>query len=179
MLYRQGEWRNRELNRGQADDRSDVEVLRKRFCAIEKPPPGFAVKRLQLLAVKPRRGLLHCVRASPPIPRTLVLCGKIYYPVIPILYFLANNISFNFVDMNPRVLDVKYQEHYKLILTFANKEVKEFDLSSYLDYPIYRVLQDESFCRKARAFNATVIWNDEVDFDPDTLYLESKPVNAA
>jgi hypothetical protein len=81
--------------------------------------------------------------------------------------------------MNPRVVDVKYQEHYKLILTFSNREVKEFDLSSYLDYPVYRFLQDESFCRKAKARNGTVIWNDEVDFDPDTLYLESQSVHAA
>ena len=39
--------------------------------------------------------------------------------------------------VNPKVLNVKYQEHYKLNFTFANKEVKEFDLSSYLDFDNY------------------------------------------
>ena len=29
--------------------------------------------------------------------------------------------------MNPRVASVQYQSSYKLILTFTNKEVKEFD----------------------------------------------------
>jgi hypothetical protein len=78
--------------------------------------------------------------------------------------------------MNPRVSSVQYQSPYKLILTFSNKEVKEFDFGQYLHYPVYEVLKDESYCRKARIFNGTVIWDDFTDFDPDTLYLESKPL---
>lgn len=80
--------------------------------------------------------------------------------------------------MNPRVLDVKYQEPYKLIVTFTNMEVKEFDLTDYLKYPVYQVLRDESFCRKLRVSNGTVSWSDDIDFDPDTLYLESRPVHS-
>ena len=80
--------------------------------------------------------------------------------------------------MNPRVLLVKYHNPYKLILTFTNNEVKEFDFSSYLNYPVYRILKDESFSNKARVFNGTVIWDETTDFDPDTLYLESKPLLA-
>ena len=76
--------------------------------------------------------------------------------------------------MNPRVTEVKYTSKYRLILTFTNGATKEFDFSSYLNYPIYQVLKDESFCRRAKVFNGTVVWNDETDFDPDTLYLESK-----
>jgi Protein of unknown function (DUF2442) len=78
--------------------------------------------------------------------------------------------------MNPRVSFVQYQNPYKLVLTFTNKEVKEFDFSSYLNYPIYKSLMDEAFCSKARVFNGTVVWDENIDFDPDTLYLESKPV---
>lgn len=76
--------------------------------------------------------------------------------------------------MNPRVIKAEYESRYKLILTFDNNEIKEFDFSSYLHYPVYQVLQDESFCRNVRIFNGTVIWDNETDFDPDTLYLESK-----
>jgi hypothetical protein len=76
--------------------------------------------------------------------------------------------------MNPRVTIVRYKKPYKLILTFSNKEVKEFDVSRYLTYPVYEVLKDEAFCQTARVFNGTVIWDDSTDFDPDTLYLESK-----
>jgi hypothetical protein len=81
--------------------------------------------------------------------------------------------------MNPRVTSVQYKNLYKLLLTFTNKEVKEFDFSKYLTYSIYEVLKDETYCKKAKVLNGTVVWDDFVDFDPDTLYLESKPVFTA
>ena len=76
--------------------------------------------------------------------------------------------------MNPRVKNVKYERPYKLILTFTNNEIKEFDLYSYLHYPVYEALKDENVCHNAQIVNGTVAWNDEIDFDPDILYLESK-----
>lgn len=80
--------------------------------------------------------------------------------------------------MNPRIKTVVYKKPYKLILSFTNGEHKEFDISPYLSYPIYEILKDESFCSKVKTVNGTVDWNDEIDFDPDTLYLESKPLFA-
>lgn len=81
--------------------------------------------------------------------------------------------------MNPRVKEVKYESPYKLILTFTNNEVKEFNFTSYLGYPVYEALKDEAFCHKATVINGTVAWDNEIDFDPDTLYLESKILSAA
>ena len=78
--------------------------------------------------------------------------------------------------MNPRISSVQYQSRYKLILTFTNKEIKEFDLVPYLNYPVFEVLKEETYCRKAKVFNGTVVWDEFTDFDPDTLYLESKPL---
>ena len=43
-----------------------------------------------------------------------------------------------------------------------------------MNYPVYELLKDEDFCEKARVYNGTVIWDESTDFDPDTLYLESK-----
>lgn len=81
--------------------------------------------------------------------------------------------------MNPRVTGVKYESRYKLILTFSNNEVRGFDFSAYLLYPVYEPLKEECFCNKAKVFNGTVIWDDTIDFDPDTLYLESKKLEPA
>jgi hypothetical protein len=78
--------------------------------------------------------------------------------------------------MNPRVKEVQYRAPYKLLLTFANDERKQFDLLPYLDYPVYSPLKDESYCRKAKVLWGTVAWDETVDFDPDTLYLESEGV---
>lgn len=76
--------------------------------------------------------------------------------------------------MNPRIKEVEYKSRYRLVLTFENGEVKEFDVTPYLQYPVFESLNDESFCSKVRVFNGTVVWDDVTDFDPDTLYLESK-----
>ena len=78
--------------------------------------------------------------------------------------------------MNPRVVNVEYKSPYKLKFHFHNNTVKQFDLLPYLQYPVYEVLKDESFCSKVKVWNDTVIWNDMVDFDPDTLYLESETI---
>lgn len=80
--------------------------------------------------------------------------------------------------MNPRVIKAAYQSPYKILLTFTNGEKKEFDFSSYLDYPVYQALRSEQFCQKVKVLNGTVVWDNEIDFDPDTLYIESKTLIA-
>ena len=78
--------------------------------------------------------------------------------------------------MNPRVNQVQYEHPYKLLLTFNNGEVKEFDFKNYLDYPVYKKLSDPVYCNKVKACYGTAVWDEEIDFDPDTLYLESKAI---
>lgn len=75
--------------------------------------------------------------------------------------------------MNPRAKNILYKSPYNLIVTFTNGEVKIFDLQPYLNYPVYEELKNESYCSKATVENGTVVWNDEIDIDPDRLYLES------
>jgi hypothetical protein len=75
--------------------------------------------------------------------------------------------------MNPRAKDILYKSPYNLIVTFTNGEVKKFDLQPYLDYPVYEDLKNEAYCSKAKVCNGTIVWDDEIDLDPDRLYLES------
>lgn len=81
--------------------------------------------------------------------------------------------------MNPRVKEVVYQHPYKLILTFSNGEVKLFDFENYLQYPVYSKLKDPAFCSKVKSFQGTAVWDEEIDFDPDSLYLEEKTIAQA
>ncbi len=75
--------------------------------------------------------------------------------------------------MNPRVSKVAYKPQYKLLVTFTNNEIREFDLQAYLNYPVYESLKDESFCSNVKAKDGIVQWDEEIDIDPDTMYLES------
>ncbi|MCB0741457.1 MAG: DUF2442 domain-containing protein [Chitinophagaceae bacterium] len=79
--------------------------------------------------------------------------------------------------MNPRAISVKYIGNYQLLVTFTNAEVKKFDLKSFLNYPVYEPLKDEIFCKQVKAKDGILFWNDTIDLDPDTVYLNGQPVN--
>jgi len=81
--------------------------------------------------------------------------------------------------MNPRVTAVTANADHSLTLTFQNGELKRFDLRPYLGYPAFTPLQNIGFFLLARADHGTVSWPQDIDFDPDTLYLDSETVSDA
>jgi hypothetical protein len=78
--------------------------------------------------------------------------------------------------MNPRALNVKYIGGHQLLVTFRNNEQRQFDLNDYLNYPVYHPLKDESFCSQVKVVDGVVQWNEDIDIDPDTLYLDGRPI---
>ena len=80
--------------------------------------------------------------------------------------------------MNPRVTQVEAKAGSELLLTFTSGEQRRFSVMPYLDYPVYKPLQDDDLFQRVSVFNGTVCWGEggEIDFDPDTLYLESVPL---
>jgi hypothetical protein len=80
------------------------------------------------------------------------------------------------MTINPRITSVTPLEDFRLKLTFTNNEVKEFDMKPYLSYPVYNPLNDVSFFKQAKVMQGTVVWNDEIDMSPDTLYIDGKSV---
>ncbi len=79
--------------------------------------------------------------------------------------------------MNPRIINVEPLEHYKLKLKFTDNTIREFDMSPYLNYPVYEDLKEPNLFNKATVFLGSVKWNDEIDMSPDTLFVESKIIN--
>jgi hypothetical protein len=75
--------------------------------------------------------------------------------------------------MNPRVKTVNALEDYRLSVVFDNNEKGVFDTKPYLNFPVFSVLKDVAFFKQVKASLGFVSWNGEVDFDPDTVYLES------
>lgn len=75
--------------------------------------------------------------------------------------------------MHPRVQDVKPNPDYTLTLTFANGEVRLFDVKPYLDRGIFKELRDKAVFNSVRPFLGSIQWQGGQDFCPDTLYLES------
>jgi len=75
--------------------------------------------------------------------------------------------------MNPRVISVKPEKNYHLQLQFNNGECRDFDVSPYLDKGIFKELKSLEMFYSVKVIDGTVQWQNETDFCPDTLYLES------
>jgi hypothetical protein len=75
--------------------------------------------------------------------------------------------------MNPRPIDVKPLDNYKLFITFKNGECKIFDAMPLLELPVYFRLKNKGFFSTVKADGMCVYWDDELDICPDTLYENS------
>ena len=78
--------------------------------------------------------------------------------------------------MNPRVEAVTPQPDYTLLLMFQNGERKRYDCKSLLDFGVFRELRQIAYFLQAKAEHGTVVWPHEQDICPDTLYLDSEPI---
>ena len=74
------------------------------------------------------------------------------------------------------IIDVKPKDDYLLFLEFENGEKKEFDCKTLFDKKPFQVLRDKRFFKRAKVAFGTVVWSDEIDIAPETLYIESVPI---
>lgn len=72
---------------------------------------------------------------------------------------------------------VKVSPDHLLLLIFDNGERRCFDMTPYLQYPVFKRLQNPAFFSLARVDYGTVTWPGDIDIAPETLYHESKPVS--
>ncbi len=78
--------------------------------------------------------------------------------------------------MNPEVVGVEIQTDFCLRVSFANGEKKLFDVKPFLDYPVYRKLREGSYFTRAHVEHGTVVWDEQTDLSPDSLYRLSRPI---
>ena len=52
--------------------------------------------------------------------------------------------------MNPHVIAVDVLDDYKLRITFANDEVRVFDVTPYWNYPAFKQLQNKGYFALAK-----------------------------
>lgn len=78
--------------------------------------------------------------------------------------------------MTPDVASVKTAANYELLVEFTDGERRRFSMQPYLQYPAYAQLVDENKFRQVKVENGTVVWSDEIDISPDTLYLAGSRV---
>lgn len=79
--------------------------------------------------------------------------------------------------MNPEVKAAAPLPNYKLKIQFANDEIREFDVTPFLDKGIFTELKDERYFGRVRVSFGAVEWPNQQDFSKDTLYKLSTPVD--
>ena len=80
--------------------------------------------------------------------------------------------------MNPRVKSVQPNPDFSVTLEFDNGEIRRFDVTPYLHKGIFEALSDRSEFNSVQPFLGSIKWRGGQDFCPDTLYLDSAPVQA-
>jgi hypothetical protein len=78
--------------------------------------------------------------------------------------------------MYPNITQVKPQPDYSLVLTYDNKEVRQFDMKPLLNFGIFRELRDYDLFKMVHVCFDTVEWDNEADLDPEYIYSHSSPV---
>jgi len=71
------------------------------------------------------------------------------------------------------VKNVKPQNDYLLLLTFANGEKRQFDMKPYLDLGVFKELKDINMFNTVKTNFDSIEWANEADFDPEILYQKS------
>lgn len=78
--------------------------------------------------------------------------------------------------MTPDVIAVKTLPDYALLAQFATGEWRRLDMRAFLEYPAFAPLQNPAMFQRARVQHGTVVWADDIDISPDTLYLRGRVV---
>lgn len=78
--------------------------------------------------------------------------------------------------MLPRVRNVEANDDYTLNIEFTDDSHKIFDVKPYLEIGDFVELKVIEVFKTAKIFMGTVQWDNELDFSPETLYLEAKEV---
>ena len=78
-----------------------------------------------------------------------------------------------------KVVAVRANEDFIFDLQFNDGSLRRFDAKPYLDYGVFSELKDIRYFQQVRIAFGTVQWPHEQDISPETLYLESVPLNEA
>ncbi len=73
------------------------------------------------------------------------------------------------------VVKVEVEPGYLLRLEFENGEKRVFDMSAYMDKRPFVRLKDSPLFALAKVDYGTVVWPDNIDIAPETLYDRSVP----
>ena len=79
--------------------------------------------------------------------------------------------------LGPRVAEALPMEGYQLRLTFTNGDQRIFDAKPLFSFEAFKPLANKEFFGSVKVAYGSVLWPDDIDYCPDTLYAESRPLD--
>ncbi len=82
--------------------------------------------------------------------------------------------------LRPTAISVSPLPDFKLLLTFDNGEVREFDVKPYFEFKSFAEVKNRHFFKTVKVNGFSVEWigiNSEIDICPDELYYDSVPID--
>ena len=77
--------------------------------------------------------------------------------------------------LGPRVSSVSPLDDFKLFLTFTNGEQRVFDAKPLLSLGVFKPLCNGEMFKAVKVAYGSVLWPQDIDYCPDTLYEQSVP----
>lgn len=75
-----------------------------------------------------------------------------------------------------RVTNAEPRDDFSLVMDFTNGERRAFDMRPYLDIGVFKRLKNKQIFKQAKVAFGTVVWPGDLDIAPETLYIESVPI---
>lgn len=75
-----------------------------------------------------------------------------------------------------KVIAVKPEDDFLLVIKFDDGKVKRFDVKPYLEKGVFKELKDRDYFRNVHVTFDTVQWEHEQDISPETLYIEGEEI---
>ena len=79
--------------------------------------------------------------------------------------------------LGPRVISAIPTDDYKLEIEFDNGEHRTFDATPLLSMKVFAPLRSKAFFKLVRVEYGSIAWPEDLDYCPDTLYMQSVPVS--
>ncbi|MEP7305858.1 MAG: DUF2442 domain-containing protein [Acidobacteriota bacterium] len=83
------------------------------------------------------------------------------------------------MDFLPSVVAARYDDEFRIHLTFNDDLQGTLDLQDWLDGPIFEPLKDREHFRQFFIDGGTVVWPNGADIAPETLYEAVRQTVAA
>jgi len=83
------------------------------------------------------------------------------------------------IKLSPKIIELNVLQDFKLLLKFENDEQKIFDVKPYLQYDVFKPINNYEEFKNVYIDYGTVCWKCGADLSRDTMYIKGYSCDTA